>query len=70
MLVLNGIVKEEWDVRSSGDQRRKVTRFTASYRDEGNNEYRKAFESAPDRLPDVPRRARDHAELNAKKYQF
>lgn len=69
MLVLNGIVKEEYDVRSSGDQRRKATRFIASYRDEANNEYRKAFESAAHTIPDVPRRAKDHAELNAKKYQ-
>jgi hypothetical protein len=69
MLVLNGIVREEYDVRSSADQRRKVTRFTASYRDEGNNEYRKSFESAPYPSPDVPRRAKDMAELNAKKYQ-
>jgi hypothetical protein len=69
MLILNGIVKTEYQVRSGGDQRRNVTRFTASYRDECGNEYRKAFESAADTCPDVPRRAKDHAELNAKKYQ-
>lgn len=70
MLILNGIVKTEYDVRSSGDRRRTVTRYVASYRDEGGNEYRKSFESAADSCPDVPRRARDHAELNDKKFQF
>ena len=69
MLYLDKIVKTEYDVRSSKDRRRTCTRSTASYRDEDNNEYRKSFESAPDRLPDVPRQAKDMAELNARKYQ-
>lgn len=69
MLVLNAIVMEAFDVRSDADRRRKVNRVTAEYRDESGDVYRKSFESAPDRRPDVPRRARDHAELNAKKYQ-
>jgi hypothetical protein len=69
MLVLNYIVGEEYDVRSTKDRRRRVTRTTAEYRDEGGNVYRKSFECAPDTRPDVPRRARDHAELNALKYQ-
>lgn len=70
MLVLNAIIKEDFNVRSSGDQRRKVTRATAEYRDEAGDVYRKSFESAHDTRPEVPRRAKDHAELNGKKYQF
>jgi hypothetical protein len=70
MLVLNAIVMERFDVRSDADRRRKVTRVTAEYRDEAGDIYRKAFESTADTRPDVPRRAKDHAELNAKKYQF
>lgn len=69
MLYLDTIVRQEYDVRSRADRRRTVTRFTASYRDDANNEYRKAFECAPDRLPIVPRQATDMAELNTKKYQ-
>lgn len=70
MLILNGIVATAYNARSSGDRRRTVTRFVASYRDECGVEYRKSFESAADTIPDVPRRAKDHAELNAKRYQF
>lgn len=70
MLTLEAIVMERFDVRSDGDRRRKVTRITAEYRDAAGDIYRKAFESAADTRPDVPRRATTHAELNAKKYQF
>jgi hypothetical protein len=63
MLVLNGIIMERFDVRSDQDRRRKVTRTTAEYRDEAGDIYRKSFESAPDTRPEIPRRARDHAEL-------
>ena len=69
MLVLNAIIKEEFDVRSNQDRRRKATRVTAEYRDEAGDTYRKSFESAADCRPEIPRRARDHAELNSRKYQ-
>lgn len=70
MLTLDHIVREEYDVRSSGDRRRKVTRVLAEYRDDAGDVYRKSFESAPDTRPDVPRTARTMADLNSKKFQF
>jgi hypothetical protein len=70
MLTFEAIIMERFDVRSDAARRRKVTRVTAEYRDVAGDIYRKSFESAPDTLPDVPRSAKNHTELNAKKYQF
>lgn len=69
MLVFHAIITEEFDVRSARDRRTRVTRVLAEYRDEAGDVYRKSFESAPNMRPSIPRRARDHAELNAQRFQ-
>ncbi len=68
-LTARSIVKEEKHVRSFHDQRRRVNRIIVSYRGEDGEEYRKSFESAPDRLPFVPASG-THEQLEAAKYQW
>ena len=49
MKYISGYVKEEYNVRSFGDRRKRVDRYTVEYFD-GIVVYRKSFEFAPGML--------------------
>jgi len=61
------IIRREEKHRASGDRRRKINQFVASYRGDDGFEYRKSFESYGD--PIVPESG-DNSEITKLKIQY
>lgn len=69
ILYFHSVAHEEFNVRSSKDNRVKVDRVIIAYKDEQGNEYRKSFE-AKGREPEYPKGITYHEQCNRIKYQY